>query len=401
MKYYIKFLKFHHKAEHSFWAYNALNKGMRYFNESDYSFNRFLQEVVTVEDSIVTTDGEYLVGKYYNDLNLNNIEPLDIMYYLQNNKKYSISDEQQKLGCNEFSFETTQSFAIISFDNFTYSSYFNKSFSFMEKFESTLLHASKTPFLSYQYKICQNVHHFNNTKLQFNISSENYDIGLNIIRSGGYFYPTYTSLAVISGRLGFHGKLNPMTINKKLRKDLLPINDKIVSYDVRNAEPNIFFTLAGEDFDMGDVYQHLGDVVFGDMDRDGIKKHVYYFMYDKNYVNTDLDHYLWKSNDYKRSIYNSVDKTSSIQNIFGRVLKFTEDEKQSVVNRYIQSSFSDLFQLTVNYMINRFSNLKSKILYTIHDELAIDIDMSEMEIIESIFTEVVNLYGFNIKFSIK
>jgi DNA polymerase I-like protein with 3'-5' exonuclease and polymerase domains len=110
--------------------------------------------------------------------------------------------------------------------------------------------------------------------------------------------------------------------------------------------------------------------------------------------------------DLINNIVASARKRSYTYSLFGRKLFVEKGKEYKIINNFVQSTFSDLFQYFIFNIDGRLraENLNSYILYSIHDEILMDVNTSEnnkfYEIINNEITllseTMKNDYGVNI-----
>lgn len=428
---FLKVLRLHNKSSHIAWA-SLSDDDSDIINITDPLLEKFLPLEKFLkqhsEDTIVTFDGEYLFGRYSHILNPVSIIGIDILFYLTEMKKFSIGSFIYRFNNLEiyddvfFDHRSLNPQDVIDKDSIT--KYLNAYCQLTKRFlkenqefiDSILCDTKLMDFyIRIQPNICENVYRFNSTRIEFDTSGkstnkiikgyENYIT--KIKRHGNHIYPNYYSLSIVTGRLGFFEELNPMVLPKEIRSLIIPSNDSIISFDAKNAEPRIVFELSDTPIEYDDVYEWIVKKMAEDsIDRKSAKSIWFNFVYGnekmKNYSQIQKMSSMFP--DIVSFINKIIGKSlngSVMYSYFGRRLpKFSKDVHK-IVSYYIQSTFSDYFQLIINNMFKKMEsqNMKSKILCTIHDEFLLDLSDQEindvMEIIRDSVQEISDEFGFS------
>jgi len=394
--------------------------------EKSYPLEKFLKS--HSEDTIITFDGEYLLGRYSHILNPVSVIGIDILFYLTEMQKFSIGNFMYRFGNCGIGSDGFLDHRSLNpqdiIDNDSVTKYLNLYCQLTQRFlkenqdfiDNVLSDTRLRDFyIRIQPQICENVYRFNSTRIEFDTSSkstaklmkEHEDYIVKIKRHGNHIYPNYYALSVVTGRLGFFGELNPMVLPKEIRSLIVPLNDSIVSFDAQNAEPRMVFELSDTPIEHDDVYKWIVQMMAEDsIDREKAKSMWFNFVYGNS--NMKQSSHIRKMAsvfpDIASFINKLVEKTlrgSMMYSYFGRRLPKFSGEEHKIVNYYIQSTFSDFFQLVINRMFKKMesASMKSKILCTIQDEFLLDLSIQEagdvMEIVNDSVKEISDEFGFS------
>ena len=411
MIYYIKILRLHNCSSHSFWAYLDENStSIQFQQENKFPLEKFLRK--HSDDVIVSFDGEYLFGRYSQCINAETFLGLDILYYLIKMQKFSIGNFLYTFRGMNASEEPFLDHRTVAPQDMTGDSpsknylqqycRLTKSFmcgeegsQFVSEFGSDM--KVQSFYQDVQPKICENVFSFNTTPLTFDMSSKSIkkliksyeEYITKIRRHGSRIYPNYYALSVVTGRLGFFEEFNPMVLPKEIRALIVPSNDLILSLDAKSAEPHMVFELSDTELEHDDIYEGIMETMGEEsMDRDRAKSLWFNFVYGNGSVkqSTDMkrmDRSFPEISSFIRKLVMRSKKEMLMYSYFGRRLPKVEGNDYKIVNYYIQSTFSDFFQLIVNRISKELEkqSLKSKVLCTIHDEFMLDVKEKELDVI--------------------
>lgn len=431
MTIFLKTFRLHNSFSHMAWATLDDKEGSPinvsgFCLESEVPLESFL--ISHSNDTIITFDGEYLFGRYPHIINPASVIGLDIVFYLTEMQKFSIGNFQYGFGDHGLNLDALFDHRSVSPQEFLDSSqivkYLNQycklAMVFMQKNEilidSFLSDARLMEFYTtVQPKICENVYAFNQNRIAFETSNKYTkklmkDFGEYIIkirRHGSFIYPNYYALSVVTGRLGFFGELNPMVLPKEIRGLIKPNNDAIISFDAKNAEPRMVFELSDTPLEHEDVYKGIVEVMGADsIDRDRAKSLWFSFVYGNKKAKQSSDVKKMKDAfpDIASFIGKLVERASReliMHSFFGRRIPKIDGDDYKIVNYYIQSTFSDYFQLIIHRLMKKMSeqSLKSKVLCTIQDEFLLDMSAEEAENVASLIhqsvKEISEVYGFS------
>jgi hypothetical protein len=382
MNYYLKIVKPKNTFFHTYWGYTTDSiKSVVYFSENRIAISGFFAKLNS-DDYVITLDGEYIVGRY----NISCV-PLDICYYLSQNKKYTVENILETISDNTI---TSNYYNVISssqdVDIKDYLQCHCDVTAVLYK-DNNYLDIVNSDFFNNVYKkIVKNVYYLNSQKLIFKQFSEEAesrysDICKNIKRYNYTIYNYYSCTSIKTGRLSHGGSLNIMKMPSVIRKNIKPENTKLISFDISQAEPSILLSVAKENTNFDDIYVYIKNNLShnSDNNRDYYKKLFYTFTYG---TCTDSDSMKKMRNmfpkiyDFKQKLIKNTQKTSRIINIVGRTINSTPDKS---MNHFLQSSLSDVFQLIVYDCIQNMKNKRSCIKYCVHDELSVDMHIEEIE----------------------
>ena len=434
---YLKVLKLENNFHHNYWAIMNNSYDVIIYNEDETKLEDYLSN-----NNVMTFDGEYLIGRYKHLQS--NIFPLDVIFYLIQGKKFEIHNVTSLINLHHKNIEDEFGYkfdyeilidnkfpSIVEMLNIDMNEYFKKYLHM-----TALIMKSKkirkmindgfisnknvyNHFKNIQTKICENTYEFNKNKIYINKTSEMFisnrdkDVYDNIIRNNNFYYPQFDALNAKTGRLGYHGKINPMVFSKEIKSLQKPKFDSIISIDIKNAEPAVLFSLSNVNFN-GDLYNYIIKDLNLSIDRDIMKKLLTSYIYgaktDERFVSLLRKKYP-SVISYIETLINNARKKTEVYTPFGRKLFVEKGKEYKIVNNFVQSTFSDFFQVYINYLNKSIieQKLNARILYSIHDEVLVDVNNNEFEMLSEIsqqclkflITQISNINNINLNISFK
>ncbi len=276
------------------------------------------------------------------------------------------------------------------------------------------------------YPILENIEHFNKNKIRLNTG----DL-LRTTEAFGNKHITFTDgvpYLCVSAEF-FNIKSNRISLNtsrftKEQKQLLLPENDLILEIDSVASEFRLLLFINEELYthpelnDKKKFWTTISNMFDADMFEDEMKRCIYLMLYGSNRhliakeCNTvynkiyDIQEKFRKTFPKSYAFYEIQKSNKYISPESDKLYDFFDreiycDENYKKLSYFLQSSLSTLFQLVVNKMIKQMAGLKSKILYTIHDSIMIDLCFEEKNQVLSILKENANYNEFQILFRVK
>lgn len=194
----------------------------------------------------------------------------------------------------------------------------------------------------------------------------------------------YNIFGTKTGRLSTHSDSFPLlTLKKELRSVIEPTNDWFVELDFNAAELRTLLSLCGKPQPTEDIHDWNRKVIYqGQISRDEAKKRVFSWLY-----NPDSTDYL-TSRFYERSkVLDKYWDGTRVETPFGR--KIAADHHHAL-NYIVQSTSSDLFLKSAIKVDKILRQKKSKIAFTLHDSMVIDLHEEDKHLLPSIVEDFSN-----------
>jgi hypothetical protein len=210
----------------------------------------------------------------------------------------------------------------------------------------------------------------------FSKKMENYDD--NIV------YHPYGS---ITGRLTTSKKSFPiLRLEKDMRHFLKPNNDWFVEFDYNAADLRSFFYILGKKQPDLDIHEWNIKNIFGSsVPRDMAKRMMFSWLYDLGKKDQKLEKVYGR--DYILRTYWDGEK---VTNPFGRIIKA---DKEHAISYLVQSTTADYVLRKMLDIHDLLEGMKTKLAFSIHDSIVIDMDWEERHIIGEIL-EIMRSDGF-------
>tara|TARA_Y100000593_G_scaffold4019_1_gene7925 strand:- start:53882 stop:55057 length:1176 start_codon:yes stop_codon:yes gene_type:complete len=188
----------------------------------------------------------------------------------------------------------------------------------------------------------------------------------------------YKQFSGVTGRLSVTPSSFPiMTLDKELRKVVLPENDWILEIDYNAAELRVFLGLSGHDQPQGDL--HRWNSTFLKTDRQHAKRSVIAYMYgSKNYDVGELEK-LYNVRSVKREHFDP--EKEEVVNLYGRKIKSDEFH---AVNYTIQSTAAEIALRNTLKIHHLLKDRKSSVKFCLHDSVVIDFSDEDRDLIYEI-----------------
>lgn len=194
----------------------------------------------------------------------------------------------------------------------------------------------------------------------------------------------YNIFGTKTGRLSTHSDSFPLlTLKKELRSVIEPTNDWFVELDFNAAELRTLLSLCGKPQPTEDIHDWNRKVIYqGQISRDEAKKRVFSWLY-----NPDSTDYL-TSRFYERSkVLDKYWDGVQVETPFGRKI---EADHHHALNYIVQSTSSDLFLKSAIKVDKILRQKKSKIAFTLHDSMVIDLHEEDKHLLPSIIEDFSN-----------
>lgn len=175
----------------------------------------------------------------------------------------------------------------------------------------------------------------------------------------------YNIFGTVTGRFtNTAGSFPILTMPKALRSIVKPQNDWLLALDYNGAEVRTLLSLSGEEQPEHDIHEWNAKNIFDvELEREEAKKRFFAWLYNP------------KSDDIKCDTYNRdkiLDKywlNGKLETVYGRVI---EVDKDKALNYCLQSTCADTISDRMNTIHAFLKDKKSKIAFSVHDEIVID-----------------------------
>ena len=219
---------------------------------------------------------------------------------------------------------------------------------------------------------------------QLNMRAENLDfIDEKVRKSFGKVknannYIEYNLWGTATGRLTTTANSFPiLTLNRELRRILVPNNDLYMELDFNSAELRTLFALLGEKQPKEDIHSWINENIFGgSSDRDKTKKRVFSWLYNPKAKNKKLNEYLRRDDLLNKYYHDGL-----IHTPFKRKIEVGEEK---ALNYLVQSTASDIFLRAVLKIHDLLKTRKTNIAFCIHDSVVIDLAKEDKPLLQEI-----------------
>lgn len=205
---------------------------------------------------------------------------------------------------------------------------------------------------------------------------------------------SYKLFGTRTGRLTVEkGYFPVLTLDKELRKFVIPSNDLFVEIDVNGAEIRTLLALLGEPQPDLDIHDWNAENVYDFCTREEAKKRFFAWLYNP----ASKDHA--SSKVYDRSIIKK--RFWDGEKIVTPFHREIESDEYHCVNYTLQSTSNDVCLEQARKVFDMLEGKKSKIAFLMHDSIILDFDASEKsrlrEIIETFSNTRFGKYKVNVK----
>ena len=177
-----------------------------------------------------------------------------------------------------------------------------------------------------------------------------------------------------------------LTLKKENRNIIEPDNKYFLELDYNSAELRVMYALQRM-WGNESVVQPLEDMhelnirnIFTGMSRNEAKKAIFAWLYNPSSQNSLAEQFYNRKIALKMSNWDG----SSIKNYFGR--RIDVDERRAV-NYLLQSTLSDLFLRKKIKIYKMLKDRASRIAFSIHDSLVIDMSLEDTDIVQRLVKE--------------
>jgi len=189
----------------------------------------------------------------------------------------------------------------------------------------------------------------------------------------------YNIFGSATGRLTTKkGSVPIMTLKKEARYKITPQNDAFVELDLNAAEVRTLMALSGREQPQEDIHAWVTKNVFnGEIDRSKAKVELFAWLYNPSSSESRFDEF------FSRQIFRDFFdfETGILTTPFGRKLKVSERKAQ---NYLLQSTTSDIVIQNAYKIMKMLEGKKSKIAFTLHDSVVIDMDKEDSSMLRAI-----------------
>ena len=197
-------------------------------------------------------------------------------------------------------------------------------------------------------------------------------------------YIDYNLFGTVTGRLStYPGSFPILTMGKELRMLVKPQNDWFLALDYNGAEVRTLLSLLGEEQPEHDIHDWNAKNIFDTrLDRDVAKKRFFAWLYNP------------RSDDIKSDLY---DREKILELYWDNNTLVTPYDRELTVDRdralnyCLQSTCADTISDRMNKIHAFLQDKKSKIAFSVHDEVVIDVTDDEKKYIP----EIIELFSNN------
>jgi len=184
-------------------------------------------------------------------------------------------------------------------------------------------------------------------------------------------YIKYVIEGTKTGRLVTErGSFPILNLDKKVRKAIIPKNDRFVELDFNANELRVFCSLAGQEQPHSDIHEWNRKNLFKNgLTRDQAKKNIFTWFYDVG----RNDELLEKFYDRPKVIQKFFDG-QSVTTVFGRTI---ESDDRCAFNNIVQSTASDNFMRQVIKVDEMLAKKKSFVAFMVHDSIVLDFSVED------------------------
>lgn len=192
---------------------------------------------------------------------------------------------------------------------------------------------------------------------------------------------SYNIFGTKTGRLTVdRGHFPVLTLDKELRKYIVPNNDLFVEIDINGAEIRTLISLLGLEQPNVDIHEWNAENVYEGATRDEAKKRFFAWLY--NPASEDrLSSKRYDREEIKRKFWDG----EYVRTPFKRKI---ESDEYHCINYTLQSTSSDICLEQAAKVRDYLSTMKSKIAFLMHDSIIVDFSASE----KSKLLEIINIF---------
>jgi len=198
----------------------------------------------------------------------------------------------------------------------------------------------------------------------------------------------YNIFGTKTGRLStIKGSFPILNIKKEYRSLILPDNKYFLELDYNSAELRVMYALQRMQLGLQvnqpqeDLHQCNIRNIFGtETSREEAKKNIFAWLYNPNNHNPVAERFYNREAALKQANWDD----NSITNYFGR--KISVDRRRAL-NYLLQSTLSDLFLRKKIKIFNMLKGKASRIAFSVHDSLVIDMSLEDTDIVPHLVEE--------------
>lgn len=186
-------------------------------------------------------------------------------------------------------------------------------------------------------------------------------------------FVNYNMFSTKTGRLTVSKNSFPiLTLDKELRKYVLPNNDLFVELDINGAEIRTMLALLGKDQPQVDVHDwNLQNVYGGIGTREQAKKKFFAWLYNDNSEDVVTGRF-YSRDEIKKRFWNG----KSVTTPFHREI---EADEYHAINYILQSTSSDVCLEQAVKVGNFLKDMKSRVAFLMHDSVILDYSAEEKQ----------------------
>ena len=189
----------------------------------------------------------------------------------------------------------------------------------------------------------------------------------------------YNIFGTLTGRFSTNKNSLPiLNLKKEQRSSILPTQGLFVELDFNAAEARTLIALQGEKQPKSDIHTWISEKVYDNkFSREECKVKLFSWLYNFSSSDTRLEKFF--SRQIFRDFYSFENKT--IHTPYNRLIPVEERKAQ---NYLLQSTTSDIVVENSYNILNFLKNRKSKIAFTMHDSVILDVHPSETSLLKQI-----------------
>jgi hypothetical protein len=170
-----------------------------------------------------------------------------------------------------------------------------------------------------------------------------------------------------------------LRLNKEYRPYVRPNNDWFLELDINAADLRSLFYILGKDQPQIDIHDwNIQNIFDRHTTRDMAKRLMFSWLYDLDKRNDHLEAAYGRD-----KILRDFWKDGTVTNPFGRTI---EVERENAISYLIQSTTADYVMSRIIAINELLKNKKSRIAFTIHDSIVIDMDWEERGVVKDVLS---------------
>jgi|7_EtaG_2_1085326.scaffolds.fasta_scaffold00936_5 hypothetical protein len=192
-----------------------------------------------------------------------------------------------------------------------------------------------------------------------------------------------------------------LTLKKEYRSIILPNNRYFLELDYNSAELRVLYALQRIDANRalwqpeGDIHEwNVKNIFNSKISRQEAKTSIFAWLFNPSSQNDAAE----KIYDRGAALRQANWDGHSITNYYGRTI---EVDKRRAVNYLLQSTLSDLFLRKKIKIYNMLKDRKSRIAFSVHDSLIIDMSLEDTDLVNDMVQEFANTPFGKFKVNVK